>query len=455
MSDIVRFTNGYLAMPDGTAKKADLYISSTTGKIISGQSSFFSHHLPSRTVDLHGQLLAPGLIDVQINGAFAIDFSELDLEKGEEGEREYLEGLEKVARRLVRYGTTSFVPTIITQKVELYAKLLRLLSPRSPPGSAHILGYHAEGPFLHPLRRGAHSSTLLLTVPAVLDSESPSSSPDTSTPAQDSRYTPPSNSVKQDPIEAFDKVYGTAGLDQPGVKIITLAPDVEGVMGCIPALVERGVTVSIGHSDATLEQAEEAMDKGARMITHLFNAMPPIHHRDPGVIGLLGHPTRRPYYGIIVDGLHSHPNTVRIAYGACKEGCVLVSDAQSIMDPSLPDGVLDWRPGIKFRKEGLKVLVDGTNTLAGSAAPLAPLVTNLSHFASIPLPEALLTATLHPAQLLGPDISEHKGQLTEGFDADLCVMSWEGEVRGTWIGGREVWSEEGGWVEGNEDEVGK
>ncbi|KGB79057.1 N-acetylglucosamine-6-phosphate deacetylase [Cryptococcus deuterogattii 99/473] len=432
MSGIVRFTNGYLAMPDGTAVKADLYISSSSGKIISGQSSFYSNHSPCRTVDLQGNLLSPGLIDIQINGAWRVDFSELDVQAGEEGEQKYVQGLERVARRLARYGTTSFVPTIITQNQELYSKLLRLLCPRFSPGSSHILGYHAEGPFLSPIRKGAHSSTLLLTASPTSPIFPPGAS-DTS------------------PMKALETVYGKEGLDQQGVKIITLAPDVDGVMDCIEPLTERGVVVSVGHSDASLEQAEEAFDKGARMITHLFNAMPPIHHRDPGVVGMLGHPTRRPYFGIIVDGLHSHPNTVRMAYGACKEGCVLVSDAQSIMDPSQPDGVIDWRPGLRFRKEGLKVLVDGTSTLAGSAAPLAPLAHNLSKFASISLPMALVCATKHPAECLGGEVAKRKGQLIEGFDADLCVFDWEGNVKGVWIMGEEIWRDGEGWVDGRGD----
>lgn len=187
------------------------------------------------------------------------------------------------------------------------------------------------------------------------------------------------------------------------------------------------------------------------MITHLFNAMPPIHHRDPGVVGMLGNPNRRPYFGIIVDGLHSHPNTVRIAYGACEEGCVLVSDAQSIMDPSQPDGVIDWRPGLRFRKEGLKVLVDGTSTLAGSAAPLAPLAHNLAKFASISLPMALVCATKHPAECLGGEVAKRKGQLIEGFDADLCVFDWEGNVKDVWIMGEEIWKDGEGWVDGRGD----
>lgn len=190
---------------------------------------------------------------------------------------------------------------------------------------------------------------------------------------------------------------------------------------------------------------------------------------------MLGHPTRLPYFGIIVDGLHSHPNTVRIAYNACKEGCVLVSDggyliissidhymgllltvewhtlAQSIMDPSQSDGVIDWRPGLRFRKEGLKVLVDGTSTLAGSAAPLAPLAYNLSKFASISLPMALLCATKQAAECLGGEVAKHKGQLIEGFDADLCVFDWEGNVKNVWIMGEEIWKDGEGWVDGRGD----
>jgi hypothetical protein len=109
------------------------------------------------------------------------------------------------------------------------------------------------------------------------------------------------------------------------------------------------------------------------------------------------------------------------------------------MDPNLPDGVHDWREGIKFRKEGYKVLIEGTTTLAGSCCPLYECVSNLSKFASIPITEALLAATLRPAQLLGGEISKRKGQLREGFDADLCVVDWEGKVRSTWVGAKEVW----------------
>lgn len=132
-TDIVRFTNGYLALKDGTAVKGDLYVSPSLGTIVSGQVSYFTNQLaPVRTIDLDGGILSPGLIDVQINGAYGVDFSELDPSPG--GEAAYLAGLDKVSKRIVETGTTAYVPTIITQKEELYAKV----SPRRMGGSTAI-----------------------------------------------------------------------------------------------------------------------------------------------------------------------------------------------------------------------------------------------------------------------------------------------------------------------------
>lgn len=136
MADIVRFTNGYLALADGTAVKGDLYINKRTGRIVSGQENFFSERSAvSRTIDLDGGIVSPGLIDVQINGAYGVDFSEVDTSPG--GEDTYLAGLDKVAQRIVETGTTSFLPTIITQKEELYQKVSVgspwLRTPAIPP----------------------------------------------------------------------------------------------------------------------------------------------------------------------------------------------------------------------------------------------------------------------------------------------------------------------------------
>jgi N-acetylglucosamine-6-phosphate deacetylase len=256
-----------MVLGSSQAAEADLYVNTSTGLILSAQPNLIdSRTRPQHVIDLGGDLLAPGLIDTQINGAYGVDFSELNAEAADGGEAEYVQGLEEVARRIVETGCTSFLPTILTQRENLYTKvrsrtkgwpeqqLLRLLIPRSTPGSAHALGYHAEGPFLHPSRRGIHAEALLMDAPG-----------DT-------------------PVRSLERVYGKGGLDQPGVKLITLAPDVEGIMQCIPSLASRGVTISIGHrwvyrscsdkhadgSDASLEIATKAVEKGARMITHLF-----------------------------------------------------------------------------------------------------------------------------------------------------------------------------------------
>lgn len=114
------------------------------------------------------------------------------------------------------------------------------------------------------------------------------------------------------------------------------------------------------------------------------------------------------------------------------------------MDPTLPDGVHDWRPGVRFHKEGYRVVIEGTDTLAGSCSPMPYCIRNLVAFTGTSLPNALLTATLHPAQLLGGAVARQKGQLKEGMDADLCIMDWSGEVVSTWVMGREVWRD-GRW----------
>lgn len=315
-----------------------------------------------------------------------------------------------VASKIVETGTTSLVPTIITQQAELYAKLLPLLGPRSSPGSAHILGYHAEGPFLFPDKKGIHGQTLLLKASAG--------------------------------VKSWESLYSAKALDQPGVKIITAAPDVEGVLDTIKDVSDRGVTFSIGHSNANIQLASEAVKRGARLVTHLFNAMPQLHHRDPGVIGLLGaaSPTARPYYGIIADGIHVHSNVVRLAYDAHPDGCILVTDAMFMMDPNLPDGAHQWRDGRVIVKKGLKLFLEGTETIAGSTVSMDGCVRNHAKFTASSLGESIRAATYNPAQMLGGDIAKNKGHLRAGGDADLVILDHDGKVISTWVAGKCVFS---------------
>jgi len=311
-----------------------------------------------------------------------------------------------------------------------------------------------------------------------------------------------------------------AGEDN-GVRVITAAPELEGIMESIGPLSEQGVIFSIGHSTASSRVATTAVRCGARLVTHLFNAMPQLHHRDPSIIGLLGaggpHSSglpstpshskkssislisgvtgaksarfgggaealteapsmfgtpgesaspvganakgdlhsqivalgeslegreafQRPYYGIIVDGIHSHPNSVRLAYTAHPEGCILVTDAMAMLDPHLPDGIHEWRDGKRLVKSGERLFIEGTDTLAGSVVTMDTCVRKFKVFTSTSIGQAILCATYNPAKCLG--IENKKGTLRGNADADFAVLNHEGKVLSTWVAGREVWKRE-------------
>ncbi|KAK0490997.1 carbohydrate esterase family 9 protein [Armillaria novae-zelandiae] len=466
---LVCFTNCLLPQEDGTLLQKDLWIDQVRGVILDAQRTFYLRkERPDTVIDLGGNILSPGLIDIQINGAYGFDFSVFDGD-----EQAYKDGLASVAAKIVETGVTSLVPTIITQERSLYPTLLRLLRPYSAATSATLLGWHAEGPFIDMAKRGAHAPSFLLRA--------------------------------ADGFRSFEELYGAANLadaedwlmaDAVGVRIITAAPEIEGVMHAVSELDKRGVVYSIGHSIATSEIATAAVRKGARLITHLFNAMPQLHHRDPSIIGLLGaspdlaspfspitaqpytpiqvpSPLKltpvpgseafddvvtppqtplfarrgdrapsgtftRPYYELIVDGIHSHPNSVRLAYSAYPEGCILITDAMKILDPHLQDGVHEWRDGKRFVKEGDKLYLEGTNTLAGSVVTLDKCVRNFTRFTGCDMGCAIKCATVNPAKCLG--IEDRKGTLRPGADADLVVLDKQGYVQSTWVRGRQVWA---------------
>ncbi|KAK4052323.1 N-acetyl-glucosamine-6-phosphate deacetylase [Microbotryomycetes sp. JL221] len=406
---IVKFTNAQLAWKDGTFRQGDLLVDSESGLILSPQQHFYSHKHVDRTIDLRDSILSPGFIDAQINGAYSVDFSLVG-----EDEEEYIAGLDTVSKRIVETGTTAYVPTVITQQKAMYQRLLPLLRPRTISDGAHVLGYHAEGPFLFPEKKGAHEPSFLLEA--------------------------------KNGMRTWEEVYGRQALDQDGVKIITAAPDVEGVIDCIAPATKRGVTCSVGHSNAPVDLASRAISLGARWVTHLFNAMPQMHHRDPGVIGTLGAQAEsaRPFWGIIADGIHVHPNAVRLAYDCHPQGAVLVTDAMPLMDPKLPDGAHKWRDGRCIHKEGLKLTIEGTETLAGAAISLDACVRNLAKFTSAPLSQAIRAATYNVSEMLGGKVAARKGSLEVGKHADLVILDKHGHVRSTWIMGREVWTADEG-----------
>lgn len=256
-----------------------------------------------------------------------------------------------------------------------------------PEDGAESLGAHAEGPFISPGRNGIHKTEVLRAAQT---------------------------------FEDLLHCYGADNMTSANpIKMITAAPEVGNMMAHIPEIAKRNIIYSIGHSDATYEQVVAATHHGARMVTHLFNAMRPFYHRNPGIFGLLGQSERRrPFYGIIADGIHLHPTSIKIAYNAHPDGLVLVTDAMRLC--GLPDGVYDWTNGERIVKTGARLTLEGSDKIAGSSATLIECVNNFRRWSGASTAAAINAVTAVPARLLG--LEGVKGSLDSGADADLVVL---------------------------------
>ncbi|KAM5152586.1 N-acetylglucosamine-6-phosphate deacetylase isoform 1-T1 [Mantella aurantiaca] len=367
------------------------------GRILNPEKLFFDEKGAADVkVDCHGRILAPGFIDTQINGGFGVDFSqETDNVK---------QGISLVARNILSHGVTSFCPTLVTSPTSLYHKVLPQIAVHDGgPQGAGVLGIHLEGPYISSEKKGAH----------------------------------PERCLRSYSGRGFSEVMETYGtLD--GVSIVTLAPEMERSKEVIKELVQRGICVSLGHSIANLSQAEVAVNEGASFITHLFNAMLPFHHRDPGIVGLLTSDRipagRTVYYGMIADGIHTNPAALRIAHRAHPNGLVLVTDAITAMGLGPGKHTLGQQ---QILIDGFNAYVAGTHTLAGSIATMDMCVRHFHDATGCTVEEALEAASLHPAQLLG--LQNRKGTLDFGADADFVVLDDSLNVKATYIAGEAVW----------------
>ena len=292
------------------------------------------------------------MFDLQVNGAGGFDLTEEP------------ESLWRVGLVLGRYGTTDFLPTLVSPSWSIVARAQQVIAAGPPAGyaGAEPLGWHVEGPFLSPERAGAHD-------PASLKM------PDVAAVAG---WTPAT-----------------------GIRIVTLAPELPGALDVVARLVANGVVVSAGHSVATFDQARAGFDAGIRAVTHLFNAMGPLDHREPGLAGA-ALTDDRITIGIIPDGLHVHPavvSLVRRAVGG--DRLAIVTDAIAAL--GMPPGV--------HRLAGRAVDCDETSArlpngvLAGSVLGLDQAVRNLAAFAGCSHDEALRAVTVVPARLLGVDVA--------------------------------------------------
>ncbi len=339
--------------------------------------------------DFPGAVLAPGFIDIHIHGGAGHDLMSAD--------DSALAGIE---HSLARHGVTSYFPTTVTAALgETLAALERLAAAverssaamRSEKARARPLGIHLEGPFLSHAKRGVHP-------PAHLQAPS---------------------------LQVFERLWQAA---RGKVALMTIAPELPDAEIVIRAAADRGVCVSLGHSDSTLAPVQAAIAAGARHATHTFNAMRALDHREPGIAGAVLAEDRLTA-DIIADGVHVHPEIVRVFLRTKGvERAVLISDA--ISATGMGDGT--------YRLGGFEVRVSGQRCehegrLAGSVLTLDRAVRNAMQFAGWDLPPSVRLATLNPAQVAG--IAGRKGQLTEGADADIVVLSPDGHLIATFVGG--------------------
>ena len=232
----------------------------------------------------------------------------------------------------------------------------------------------------------------------------------------------------------IEHIYGD---NMDSIKLITLAPELEGSIKLIKDLTETlGIQVSLGHSAADFDTAQVALQAGAKSLTHVFNAMNPLHHRQPGLAGLIIS-RESPYFSVIADGIHLHPATLAMTYRANPPKCILITD--SVEMAGLPDGLYPGHEQIPHqqRKQGNKVTIDGTDTLIGSCCSIDECVRNLMQWSRCSLAQAVRCATENIANMM--ELGD-RGMIDEGRRADFVVLDDTGQVLQTWIGGEQVYS---------------
>lgn len=351
-------------------------------KIVGVMDEAAARAMADEVIDAAGMYVSPGLVDVHIHGYMGADVSDADNA-----------GVRKMAKGILANGVTSFLPTTMTigwSTLETIFAQLRQLREESRSASfegAEILGCHAEGPFINPSKKGAQAEENIL-------------SPDA------------------------EKVLPYADI----IRLITFAPEVPGGDQFIRTLKEKtDITLSIGHTSANYDQAMNAIRLGANHITHTFNAMTPMMHRDPGVVGAAL--TTDVYCQLIVDTFHVHKGLFPLMHKAKGEHLVLITDC--LRSCGMPDGEYELG-GQKFVLKGIECrLPDGT--IAGSVLKLNQGVRNFRDYASVSMHEAVRAASLNAAASIG--VANRKGSLEAGKDADIVLMDGDCNVLRTIVGG--------------------
>jgi len=369
---------------DGTFVKSNITVKDGRISSVSG-ASLNTEQYPE--IDAKGKKVVPGFIDIHTHGADNIDVNHATAE-------DYC----KLGKFFASRGTTSYQASIVTDTEENTLRCIEQIKKamEMDPCGANLIGIHMEGPFLGPDYKGSMPGHLL----------------------------------KNADLELFRRYYDASG---GKITYITIAPEIEGSLDLIREAVKTGVVVCIGHSGADYETAIESISNGAAAVTHIFNAMRPLHHHNPGIVGAALESDV--YCEAICDGRHLHPATVRLLIKTKGLGRV-VAVTDSIMATGLPDG--EYILGVnkvRVTNGDARLVSDGTR--AGSTLTADTALKNLIKFTGRTLGEIIPLLTVNPARLMR--IDDRKGSIETGKDADLVILDDNLDVETTIVGGRIVY----------------
>jgi len=375
---VTALVNGRVLLDEGFVD--DRVVLLEAGRIVDIVAVGDAHRRGAERHDLKGHLLLPGFLDTQVNGGGGVLFNA----------EPTIEAIDEIGRAHRRFGTTGFLPTLISDDLDVVARAIRAVREAIDAKVPGVLGIHIEGPFLNVVRKGVHD------------------------PAK---------------IRGLDE--GAIGLLTSlanGRTLVTLAPEMT-TPDIIARLTSAGVVVSAGHTNATYEQIRTALEHGLTGFTHLFNAMSQLTGRAPGVVGAALEDTKS-WCGIIVDGYHVDPAVLRIAL-RCRphDRFMLVTDAMPSVGATEKSFSLQGRT--ISRERG--VLVDENGTLAGTDVDMAQTVRNAIDLLGLDLPTAVRMASRYPAEFLG--LGSELGRIASGYRANLVLLDAGFSVVESWIDG--------------------